>query len=73
MNSYIDEDLLCDVSFLPDDILTMIDEDFFAVVQSLVGDLDADILRIQLINSARKLLNTTDAFLFFKSNHQKQI
>ena len=66
MNSYIDEELLRDVSFLPNDILTMIDEDFFAVVQSLVGDLVADILRIQLINSARKLLNTTDAFLFFQ-------
>lgn len=66
MNSDIDEDLLRDFSFLPKDILTLMDEDFFAVVQLLVGDLVADILRIQLINSARKLLNTTDAFLFLQ-------
>ena len=66
MNSDVDEDLLRDVSFLPKDILTLMDEDFFAVVQLLVGDSVADILRIQLINSARKLLSTTDAFLFFQ-------
>ena len=66
MNTDINEDLLRDVSYLPKNILTLIDEEFFAVVQLLVGDLVADILRIQLINSARKLLNTTDVFLFFQ-------
>lgn len=52
--------------FLPDDIFTRIDDDFFSVVKLVVGDSLHQILKIQMINSARKLLNTADAFAFFQ-------
>ena len=47
-------------------IFTCIDDKLFSVVKVLAGDSVLNILRIQLINSARKLLNTPDVFAFFR-------
>ncbi|CAF4212459.1 unnamed protein product, partial [Rotaria magnacalcarata] len=56
---------LIDTSVLPNDIFTCIDDDF-SIVKTFAGDSEVNILRIQLINSAKKLLNTTDVFAFFR-------
>ena len=55
-----------DVFTLPDDIFSCIDDKFHFVVKLLAGDSLLNILRIQLINSARKLLNTHDVFAIFQ-------
>ncbi|CAF1243805.1 unnamed protein product [Rotaria sordida] len=57
---------LIDTSVLPNDIFTRIDDGFFSIVKVLAGDSVFNILRIQLINSERKLLNTPDVFAFFQ-------
>ena len=61
-----DDGALLDVFTLPDDIFARVDEDFYSVVKLLEGDSLLNILRIQLINSARKLLNTANVFAFFQ-------
>lgn len=55
-----------DTSLLPLDIFMRLDDDFFFPVQLLVGDSLVSILKIQLINSASKLLTTVDVFAFFQ-------
>ncbi|CAF3314637.1 unnamed protein product [Rotaria sp. Silwood2] len=67
MNFHLENDnSLIDTSILPNDIFTRIDDDFFSIVKILAGDSVVNILRIQLINSARKLFNTSDVFAFFQ-------
>ncbi|CAF1459567.1 unnamed protein product [Rotaria sp. Silwood1] len=67
MNFGVDKDSsLIDTSVLPNDIFTRVDDDFFSIVKALAGDSVFNILRIQLINSARKLLSTPDVFAFFQ-------
>jgi hypothetical protein len=66
MNSTTSNYTVWDTASLPEDILNLIDDDFFRAIESLVGDHVVEILQIQLINSARKLLNTPDVFLFFQ-------
>ncbi|CAF4368048.1 unnamed protein product [Rotaria sordida] len=67
MNFDLDKDYsLIDTSVLSNDVFTRIDDDFFSIVKVLAGDSVFNILRIQLINSARKLLNTPDVFAFFQ-------
>jgi hypothetical protein len=61
----VDDNSLVAVSLLPYDIFIRIDESFSSVVQLLAGDSVCKILRLQLINAARKLLNTPDVFAFF--------
>ena len=56
---------------LPNDIFTRIDDGFFSVVKLVAGDSLYQILRIQLINSARKLLNTADVFAFFQIDSEE--
>lgn len=63
---FSDENLPMNTMSLPDDIFTRIDEDFFSVVKLVAGDSLYKILQIQMINSARKLLNTADVFAFFQ-------
>ena len=64
LNSY-DDGALMDVVTLLDDIFARVDEEFYSVLKLLAGDSLLNILRIQLINSARKLLKTADVFAFF--------
>ena len=64
LNSY-DDGALMEVVTLLDDIFARVDEDFYSVLKLLAGDSLLNILRIQLINSARKLLKTADVFAFF--------
>ncbi|CAF3799462.1 unnamed protein product [Rotaria magnacalcarata] len=67
MNSNLhDDNTLIDTSILPDDIFTRVGDDFFFIVKLCAGDSIFNILRIQLVNSARKLLNTADIFAFFQ-------
>ncbi|CAF1481283.1 unnamed protein product [Rotaria sp. Silwood1] len=67
MNFGVDKDSsLIDTSVLPNDIFTRVDDDFFSIVKALAGDSVFNILRIHLINSARKLLSTPDVFAFFQ-------
>ena len=66
MDTRYNNNLLVDTSLLPLDIFTRLDDDFFSAVQSLVGDSLVSILKIQLITSASKLLNTADVFAFFQ-------
>jgi hypothetical protein len=67
MNSDLNnDDSSIDKFVLPNDIFTRADDDFFSVVKLLAGDSVFNILQIQLINSARKLLNTADVFAFFQ-------
>jgi len=61
-----DDDLLINKFDLPDDIFTRIDDEFYSFVKLVAGDCIFNILRIQLINSATKLLNTADVFGFFQ-------
>ena len=61
-----DGDVFIDTFDLPDDIFTRMNDDFYSIVKLLSGDCLSNILRIQLINSATKLLNTTDIFAFFQ-------
>lgn len=44
---------------------------FFSIVKVIAGDAVVDILRIQLINSARKLLHTPDIFAFFRIDSEE--
>ncbi|CAF3347145.1 unnamed protein product [Rotaria sp. Silwood2] len=60
------ESSLIDTSVLPSDIFTRVDNDFYSIVKVLAGDSVFNILRIQLINSARKLLCSPDVFAFFQ-------
>ena len=67
MNSnFHNEDIFIDTSILPDDIFMRVDNDFFSIVKLVAGDTILKILQIQLINSTRKLLNTSDVFAFFQ-------
>jgi hypothetical protein len=66
MDSCYNKNVPVDTSLLPLNIFTRLDDDFFSTVQSLVGNSLVNILRIQLINSASKLLNTVDVFAFFQ-------
>lgn len=49
---------------LPDNIFMLMDNNFFSVVKTIAGDSVVKILKIQSINSARKLLCTPDVFQF---------
>ncbi|CAF2007754.1 unnamed protein product [Rotaria magnacalcarata] len=60
------DNTLMDISILPHDIFTRVDDDFFSIVKLCAGDCIVKILRIQLINSSRKLLNTVDFFAFIQ-------
>lgn len=53
-----------DASILPEDMFTRIDDSFFSVVKSIAGESLCKILQLQMINSARKLLNTIDVYSF---------
>jgi hypothetical protein len=66
MDSGYHNNIPVDTSPLPLDIFTRLDDDFFSIVQSLVGDSLASILKMQLINSTSKLLNTADVFAFMR-------
>ncbi|CAF3517275.1 unnamed protein product [Rotaria sp. Silwood2] len=66
MNSHNDDNLTFGMSLLPDDIFTRVENDFFSIVKIIAGDCVVKILKIQLINSARKLLNIPDIFAFFQ-------
>ncbi|CAF1604302.1 unnamed protein product, partial [Adineta ricciae] len=57
---------LLNESLLPDDIFARIDDDFFSIVKLVAGESVFKILQAQLINSARKLLNTGDVFEIFQ-------
>ena len=65
------EDILLDVTVLPKDIFERIDHKFYDVVKSIAGDSLAKILKIQLINSVGKLLNTPDVFAFFQYDSEE--
>lgn len=71
MNLDLSNSLPIDISVLPDDIFTRVDADFYSIVKLVAGDAVVDILRIQLINSARKLLHTTDIYAFFRINSEE--
>ncbi|CAF4314687.1 unnamed protein product, partial [Adineta steineri] len=66
MNSQNNDNSTIDTSVLPNDIFTRVGDDFFSIVQLLAGDAVRDILQIQLINSATKLLNIENVFAFFQ-------
>lgn len=66
MNSFDNDLFASDLRLLPKDIFTRVDDAFFSIVKKLVGDFVVDILKIQLINSAAKLLNISDVFGFFQ-------
>ena len=66
MDSGYNNNLPLDTSVLPLGIFMRLDDDFFSIVQSLGGDSLVSILKIQLSNSANKLLNTVDVFAFFR-------
>jgi hypothetical protein len=67
MNSDLNHDnSFVDTSAVPDDVFTRIDNDFYSVVKLLAGVVVSNILQIQMINSARKLLNIPDVFAFFQ-------
>ncbi|CAF0773297.1 unnamed protein product [Didymodactylos carnosus] len=55
-----------DVSLVPDNVFTLDGNDFYQLVQSLVGETVCEILRIQSINSTRSFLNTDDVLEIFK-------
>lgn len=54
------------INSLPNNIFTCVDDDFYSFVKLFVGETVCNILRIQLINSARKLLNINNVFEFFQ-------
>ena len=54
------------LSMLPDNVLTLRDDEFYKFVQSVVGKPLYDILKIQSINSTQSLLDTDDIFEIFK-------
>lgn len=66
MSSFNNDRLRSDLRLLPNDIFTRVDEAFFSIVRKFVDGAVAEILKIQLINSGRKLLNTSDVFAFFQ-------
>ena len=51
---------------LPDDVLELNGEQFFKWIQKTVGETVTEILRIQLINSTRVLMDCADPFDVFK-------
>jgi hypothetical protein len=57
---------LIDILDLPNDIFTRADDEFYSTVKLLADKSLLNILQIQLINSARKLLNTPGVFEFFQ-------
>ncbi|CAF4969690.1 unnamed protein product, partial [Rotaria sp. Silwood1] len=65
------EDILLDITVLPKDIFERVDHKFYDVVKSVAGDSLAKILKIQLINSVGKLLNTPDIFAFFQYDSEE--
>ncbi|CAF4468884.1 unnamed protein product, partial [Rotaria sp. Silwood2] len=71
MSSHADRDCLIDVSVLPKDIFSRINHEFYDVVKFVAGDLAVKILRIQMINSAGKLLNTPDVFAFLRIDSEE--
>ncbi|CAF3414582.1 unnamed protein product [Rotaria socialis] len=70
MNSS-NNDALLDISVLPKDIFERVDREFYDAVKSVVGDSLVKILKIQLINSAGKLLNTPDLFAFLNFDSEE--
>ncbi|CAF1459087.1 unnamed protein product [Adineta ricciae] len=62
----LSDNMSVDISILPDDIFELVDYRFYDFIQSTAGDSLAKILKIQLINSVTKLLNTPDVFAFFQ-------
>ncbi|CAF0995805.1 unnamed protein product [Rotaria sordida] len=65
------EDILLDITVLPKDIFERVGHKFYDVVKSVAGDSLAKILKIQLINSVGKLLNTPDIFAFFQYDSEE--
>ena len=65
------EDILLDVTVVPKDIFERVDHKFYDVVKSVAGDSLAKILKIQLINSVGKLLNTPDVFAIFQYDSEE--
>ncbi|CAM4923863.1 unnamed protein product [Rotaria socialis] len=59
------------MSLLPDDIFMRVDNNFFSVVKTIAGDSVVKILKIQLINSARKLLCIPYVFEFLRIDSEE--
>ena len=54
-----------DVVSLPDDVLLYENDKFYNFVREYVGDIEAEILKVQRIKNARLLLRVPDVFSFF--------
>ncbi|CAF3348463.1 unnamed protein product [Rotaria sp. Silwood2] len=65
------DDALLDISILPKDIFERVDCEFYDAVKSVAGDSLVKILKMQLINSAGKLLNTPDVFAFLNFDSEE--
>lgn len=52
------------MSLLPEDIFLRVENNFFSVVKTIAGESVVKILKVQSINSARKLLSTPNVFGF---------
>jgi hypothetical protein len=64
----IDSNIIYNLSTLPDHVLALRGDDFYAFVKSMVGSPLHDILKIQSIDSSQSLLDTNDIFEIFKYN-----
>ncbi|CAF4152838.1 unnamed protein product, partial [Rotaria magnacalcarata] len=53
------------------DIFELVDRKFYDVVKSVAGESLVKILKMQLINSAGKLLNTPDVFAFLNFDSEE--
>ncbi|CAF2146013.1 unnamed protein product [Rotaria magnacalcarata] len=65
------DDAFLDISVLPKDIFELVDRKFYDVVKSVAGESLVKILKMQLINSAGKLLNTPDVFAFLNFDSEE--
>ncbi len=61
-----DDNSLIHMFDLPNDIFSYVDDQFYSIIELIAGEALCNIIRIQLISSARKLLNTPDVFEFFQ-------
>ena len=57
---------------LPNSIYTRFDDDSYSAVKLLAGDTACSTLHIQMINSARKLLDTHNVFEFFQIESEEE-
>jgi len=64
----MDSNIMYNLSTLPDHVLALRGDDFYAFVKSMAGSPLHDILKIQSIDSSQSLLDTNDIFEIFKYN-----